>query len=119
MKSIGLLVKKLGALFVQNIPYEEWYKYSKLKICSLEWNFVPKFIESSSEYPRVDFWQKIPELRITSGFNNYHKITVRDHIRVPNFSYVTYEGKYQKAYIRPQTFYLVIFLKRSPKLVLI
>ena len=22
-----------------NIPYEEWYKYSELKTCSLEWNF--------------------------------------------------------------------------------
>ena len=27
---------------MQNIPYEKWHKYSKLKICSLEWNFVSK-----------------------------------------------------------------------------
>ena len=44
VKLIGLLVKsykwlKLGALFVQNILYEDWYKYSKLKIWSFEWNF--------------------------------------------------------------------------------
>ena len=27
----------------------------------------PKFGESSSEYPRVDFWQKIPKLGSTLG----------------------------------------------------
>ena len=44
MKSIDLLVTdlqmiKVGPLFVQNISYEEWCKYSRLKIYSLEWNF--------------------------------------------------------------------------------
>ena len=45
------------------------------------------------------------------GFNNYHKITVRDHSRtcVKMLVYVTYLGKCQKACIRCYTIYLVIF----------
>ena len=50
---------------MQTIPYEEWYKYSKLKTCTLEWNFGSKIGESSSEHPRVNFWQKIPKFRST------------------------------------------------------
>ena len=55
----------------------------------------------------------------TSGFDNCHKIAVRDHVRVPKFwrTWRTYMGKYQKAYIRRHTFYLVIFLTIFPKLI--
>ena len=44
-------------------------------------------------------------------FDNYHKLALRDHVRVPKFC-GKYEmcGKHEKAYIKRRAFYLGIFL---------
>ena len=56
----------------------------------------------------------------TSGFDNYCKIAVHDHIWVPKILvYVTYVAQYQKTDIMCHTFYLVIFLTISHKLILV
>ena len=54
-----------------------------------------------------------------TGFDNYHKITVRDYVRVKILAYATYMGKYQKANIKHYNYSLVIFQSTFPKLVLI
>ena len=38
---------------------------------------------------------------LIAGFDSYHKIAAPDHVCVPKFwhIYMTYLGKYQKAYI--------------------
>ena len=51
----------------------------------------------------------------TTGFNNYYKIAVRtwSGTFAKILAYMTYVGKYQKAYIRCHTLYLVIFLTKN------
>ena len=59
---------------------------------------------------------------LESEFDNNHKIVVPDYVMttlcIKILAYVTYVGKYQKAYIRHHNFYLGIFHTIFPKLVL-
>ena len=35
-------------------------------------------------------------LQVTTGFNNYHKIALRDHVRVPNFAVRDARGSFHQ-----------------------
>ena len=113
---------------------EQWYKISysiyQTKLLLLSQRLKKKFI--TGEIPchvilakaisKQACYYAINYLWGISGFDKYHNVIAhhtRPRMCAKILLYVTYEGKYQKAYIKPQTVYLVIFQTIFPKLILI
>ena len=102
---VKALVRIFEVFYILNQSY-----YCRDKICtssSLMTQQPDKFIFTSKLIPRTQKGLTIT-IKLPYVIANVFQ----------NFSVVAYAGKYQKAYIRRHTFYLVIFLTISPRLVL-